>query len=158
MSPFSLGGCTLDFAAIEFLEKNPYILSNPQILCRKFGYLRLFWFLSCSCLARYFSYLDWLETVDPLRLKFLDESHFVPKQLAKGNGHVWSVKGSRFYTRNNALAQARFVNLVLLFLVFNLSASVTLITSISPAQEVPIFIDYRVETNDQVTYYLFSLT
>jgi hypothetical protein len=123
-----------------------------------------FFFFVPSILGRYFAYLDWIQTVDPRRLKFLDECHFVAKQLAKGSGRAWSVKGKRAYTRNNALSEPRFVVqmlalflIVFLFLVprwhwslhsirlkilFSLTIALAIMTKYDFSPQIRVFIAY----------------
>lgn len=98
------------------------------------------------CLSRFgrcLSYLDWVKTIDPLQLKFLDECHFIPKLLAKGQGKVWSVREARL------CSERRVAPTKVREFCIRPSSSVTLITSIDPEQK-PVFFDYRIEVNDQV--------
>lgn len=78
-------------------------------------------------------YIEWVQgMVDKSKLKFLDESHFVPRQLT--NEKVWGLQEKRVYTRVNSLSER--------------NSSVTLIVSLDP--ENPLYYDFRVENNDQV--------
>lgn len=80
-------------------------------------------------------FMEWIQSFpDKTKLKYLDEAHFVPRQL--NNQKVWGFKGKRVYTRVNSLSEK--------------SSSATLIVSLNP--EKPIYYDLRVETNDQVCF------
>ena len=84
-------------------------------------------------------YVEWVQALeDKSKLKFLDEAHFVPRQL--NNGKVWGIKAKRNYTRVNSLSEK--------------SSSVTLIVSLS---ETPLFRDLRIENNDQVIHFLILI-
>ena len=78
-------------------------------------------------------FLEWIQKLgDVTKVKFLDESHFVCRQLS--HGKVWGLKEKRVYTKENTLSEP--------------SSSVTLIVSLNA--EKPLFYDFRVENNDQV--------
>lgn len=81
----------------------------------------------------YLMFVEWIQKIsDKSKLKFLDEAHFVPRQL--NNQKVWGFKGKRIYTKVNSLSQR--------------SSSVTLIVSLN--HEKPLYYDFRIENNDQV--------
>jgi hypothetical protein len=44
-------------------------------------------------IIRWFSYYAWIQTVDPLQLRFVDEVHFEPKSLKRRRGYA--PRGSR---------------------------------------------------------------
>src|SRR3989338_5018918 len=68
-------------------------------------------------LELYLMYTEWVQAfVDKTKLKFLDEAHFVPRQL--NNEKVWGLKAKRVYTKVNSLGEK--------------SSSVTLIVSLNP--------------------------
>lgn len=90
-------------------------------------------------IERYFSYLEWVQSQDWTKLKFLDESHFVPKDL--GHRKVCGMKNQRVYTREETLNDAH--------------SSVTIITSLDPDQ--PVFFDYREQSNTQYNFLDFIL-
>ena len=87
-------------------------------------------------------YMEWIQAFeDKSKLKYLDEAHFVPRQL--NNGRVWGLKSKRIYTRVNSLSEK--------------SSSVTLIVSLNP--RTPLFCDLRIENNDQViVYFVLNVT
>jgi hypothetical protein len=87
----------------------------------------------------YLMFMEWVQTFeDKTKLKYLDEAHFVPRFL--NNTKVWGLKAKRIYSRVNSLSEK--------------SSSVTLIVSLN--SEKPLFLDLRIENNDQV--FLFGLT
>jgi hypothetical protein len=89
----------------------------------------------------YLMFMEWVQSFeDKTKLKYLDEAHFVPRQL--NNGKVWGLKAKRVYTSVNFLSEK--------------SSSVTLIVSLNP--EKPLFLDLRIENNDQVSYLVFFFT
>jgi hypothetical protein len=84
-------------------------------------------------------FIEWVQNFKDLsKLKYLDESHFVCRQLS--NGKVWALREKRVYTRENTLAEP--------------STSVTLIVSVNPT--TPLFYDFRIENNDQVFLFINS--
>ncbi len=96
---------------------------------------RFFSFL--TLLEKYLMFIEFVQSWQDLtKLKYLDESHFVCRQLS--NGKVWGLKEKRIYTRENTLSEP--------------SSSVTLILSLHPDQ--PLFYDFRIENNDQVSFFL----
>jgi hypothetical protein len=66
-------------------------------------------------------------------LKFVDESHIVPRKL--GNRKVLGLVNKRVYTKDSTLQQA--------------SASIFLITILEGYRGRPFFFDYREESNTQ---------
>jgi hypothetical protein len=84
-------------------------------------------------LEKYLMFMEWVQSQKDLaKLKYLDESHFVCRQLA--NGKVWGLKEKRVYTKENTLNEP--------------SSSVTLIVSLN-TQTIPLYYDFRTENNDQ---------
>jgi hypothetical protein len=80
-------------------------------------------------------FVEWIQNFDDKsKIKFLDESHFVPRYLNKEK--VWGFQGKKVYTKVNSLSEK--------------SSSVTLIVSLNP--DNPLYYDIRVETNDQVCF------
>jgi hypothetical protein len=110
-------------------------------------YSREYWYVACPDLSvsnkqcfftshyleKYLMFIEWVQGQnDWSKIKYLDESHFVSRQLK--NGKVWGLREKRVYTRENSLNDP--------------SSSVTLILSLGPNK--PLFYDIRIENNDQV--------
>jgi hypothetical protein len=91
-------------------------------------------------LIRYVSFLQWVQTADPRKLKFCDESHVVPRKLA--NRKVCGLVNKRVYTRDATLHQA--------------NGSISLMTSLDPSN--PIFLDFRTDSNTQWDFVAFVLS
>jgi hypothetical protein len=90
-------------------------------------------------IERYFTYVEWIQNQEWSKLKFLDESHFVPKDL--GHRKVCGMKNQRVYTREETLRDAH--------------SSVTIITSLDP--NIPVYFDYREQSNTQHNFLDFIL-
>jgi hypothetical protein len=89
-------------------------------------------FLLFRNLERYVAYLEWVRSIDDwTKLKFLDESHFVSRELT--TSRVWGFQSSRVYTVDNSLHDP--------------SLSVTIITNL--LGEEPVFFDLRESSNNQ---------
>lgn len=82
-------------------------------------------------ISYYSSFLTTLQEIPMERIKFVDECHIVSKDLV--NKKVLGLVGKRSFTSERTLREP--------------SASLTLLTSLS--NEVPIFFDYRIESNNQ---------
>jgi uncharacterized protein YuzB (UPF0349 family) len=90
------------------------------------------WKYSQENLEKYLMYIEWVQSLpDYSKIKYLDESHFVSRQLFSNK--AWGSKNKRIYTSENTLNEP--------------SSSVTLIVSLD--FEKPVFYDIRVENNDQ---------
>lgn len=112
--------------------------SDMEVLSNKHGYVhssKNFSFLVLIRLEFYVMFVEWIQNFDDKsKIKFLDESHFVPRFLNKEK--VWGFQGKKVYTKVNSLSEK--------------SSSVTLIVSLNP--DNPLYYDIRVETNDQVCF------
>jgi len=82
-------------------------------------------------LDRYYIYLHWIQDLDWKRLKFLDESHIVPKSLYKQK--VLGIKGTRTFIPNDSLNEPH--------------ASITILTQLE--KDEPVVVTYRELTNNQ---------
>jgi len=80
-------------------------------------------------MSRYVHYLQWVSRVPWSKLKFLDESHIVSKQLH--NRKVLGLRNHRTYARAQTIHET--------------SASLTILTSLDPTE--PVYMSYREETN-----------
>jgi hypothetical protein len=93
-------------------------------------------------IARYLAYLEWVQSIeDWSTLKFCDESHIVPHKI--GNRKVLGLVNQRVYTRDSTLNQA--------------SSSITVMTFLDPDQLIPLWVDYREESNNQWDFLEFVL-
>jgi hypothetical protein len=90
-------------------------------------------------MQRYILYLLWARQQDWTKLKFMDESHIVSRQLHKRR--VLGIKNKRTYLRRQTLHDA--------------SASLTIMTSLDP--EEPVVMTYRKESNTQWDFLEFVL-
>lgn len=89
-------------------------------------------------MKRYVDYLLAIQTLDPTKLKFCDESHIVSKDL--DDGKMLGMVSERVYRRASSLHSRH--------------ASLTLLTNFGNPDE-PVVIDYREETNTQWDFYNF---
>ena len=92
-----------------------------------------------SNLLYYCAYIQTIQTIPFEKLKFVDEAHVVSKDF--GNSRVLGLVGKRTYTREKTINEP--------------SASLTLLTSL--IDEVPFFIDYRIQSNTQWNFADFLL-
>lgn len=90
-------------------------------------------------LLYYCSYLQTIQNIPLEKLKFVDEAHVVSREL--GTSKVLGLVGKRTYTRERTLNAP--------------SASLTLLTSL--VDEIPFFIDYRIQSNTQWDFADFLL-
>jgi transposase len=83
--------------------------------------------------------LQTIQNIPLEKLKFVDEAHVVSREL--GTSKVLGLVGKRTYTRERTLNAP--------------SASLTLLTSL--VDEIPFFIDYRIQSNTQWDFADFLL-
>eukprot|EP01127_Copromyxa_protea_P011927 TRINITY_DN3060_c0_g1_i1.p1 TRINITY_DN3060_c0_g1~~TRINITY_DN3060_c0_g1_i1.p1 ORF type:complete len:252 (-),score=32.32 TRINITY_DN3060_c0_g1_i1:284-1039(-) len=91
-------------------------------------------------MKRYFLYLLWIRQQDWTKLKFMDESHIVSRQLHKRR--VLGLKNKRTYLKRRTLHDA--------------SASVTIMTCLDDPEE-PVVMAYRRESNTQWDFLEFVI-
>jgi transposase len=93
-------------------------------------------------LLRYVDFIEWIQSVeDWTHLKFCDESHIIPRKI----GSVLGLVNQRVYLRESTLNQA--------------SASLTILTTLTPLESgLPLFIDYREESNTQWDFLEFVIS
>ena len=78
-------------------------------------------------------FLEWVQNYpDVSKIKYLDEAHFVPRQLNKKK--VWGLKAKRVYSRDQSLNEK--------------SSSVTILVSLDV--HTPLFYEVRLNSNNQV--------
>lgn len=87
----------------------------------------------------YCTYLQTVQSIPIEKLKFVDEAHVISRDL--GNRRVLGLVGKRTYTRERTLNAP--------------SASLTLLTSL--VDDIPFFIDYRIQSNTQWNFADFLL-
>jgi hypothetical protein len=86
--------------------------------------------------------MEWIQgVVDWSKLKFCDEAYIVPWKI--GNQKVLGLVNKRVYTKDTTLHQA--------------SSSISIITSLDVHQAIPLFVDYREESNTQWDFVEFVL-
>lgn len=95
--------------------------------------------ISPDNMAKYFAFLRFIKTVPYCRIKCMDESHFVSRQINKQT--VWWWKDRRAYTQSSVDLNEP-------------SASLSLICS-SDRNQVPVILDWREESNTQYDFAKF---
>jgi hypothetical protein len=85
-------------------------------------------------IACYLAFLEWVQGIENwFTLKFCDESHIISQKI--GNQKVLGLVNQCVYTRDSTLNQA--------------SSSITIMISLDLDQPVPLWVDYREESNNQ---------
>jgi hypothetical protein len=87
----------------------------------------------------YINFIDWIQQIDYSRLKFMDESHIVAKQLDKKK--ICGMINNRSYTKRNNLNEPH--------------GSLSLLVGLG--EHDPIFFDYREDSNDQFDFLSFAI-
>jgi hypothetical protein len=82
----------------------------------------------------YAKYLECISLIPKEKLKFMDEAHVVARDLA--SKRVLGITGKRTYTQESTLSLP--------------SGSISLLLSLT--NDVPFFIDYRIESNNQFDF------
>ncbi len=93
---------------------------------------------SIENIENYLLFVDWIKKQDPKKLKFCDESHLVPRHMDARL--VCGLKSKRVYHRNNTSHEP--------------NSSISIITSVCRDQ-MPVFVDYREETNTGEDFFNF---
>jgi hypothetical protein len=88
-------------------------------------------------IERYLMYLDWVQGVSWKKLKFMDESHFIEKNL--GQRKVLGLRNCRRYMRFNDLHQPH--------------ATLTILIGMN--EKLPIYCDYCEDSNNQYDFFNF---